>query len=104
MSGIPRMPRDSDPRRPRKDADDTRQPSGNAPRSYGQYAEAPKRKQDEIEEFEDLTDEPIREGDDVPTQGSKQGSRKRDRQLREFEDLAGEPVMEEDEKDDSQGN
>lgn len=100
MSSIPRMPRDGDPRRPRKDADDDRQPAGNPPRSYGQFAEAPKRKQDEIEDFEDLTEEPVREGDDSAAQGSTGASRKKERQLREFEDLAGEPVMD-DEDDDS---
>lgn len=100
MSSIPRMPRDSGPRRPRKDEDDARQPAGNPPRSYGQFAEAPKRKQEDIEDFEDLTEEPVREGDDSSAQGSGPSPRKKDRQLREFEELAGEPVMD-DEDDDS---
>jgi hypothetical protein len=98
MSGIPRMPREGDPRRPRKQRED--EPSGLPARSYGQSAEPPKRGHDDIDEFEDLTDEPVREGDDEPSTGAGPSSSKRKRELREFEDLAGEPVLddEEDEK------
>jgi hypothetical protein len=98
MSGIPRMPRDSDPRSPRKQPDDARELSGNPPRSYGQSADVSDRKIEEMEKFEDLTDEVVREGDDEPSGGDSPSKRKQDRKLREFEDLAGEPVMDDDDK------
>ena len=101
MSGIPRMPRDNDPRRPHKEPDNPRQPQGNPPRSYGQSADVPKRDVEELEEFEDLTGEVAREGDDQPSEGTEPSERRKDRRLREFEDLAGEPVM--DEEDDKSG-
>ena len=99
MSGISRMPRDSDPRRPLKTPDDARETTGNPPRSYGQYVDMSRQEQDDIEDFEDLTDEPVREGDDAPEgDAPSAGDRKKERQLREFEDLAGEPVVDEGEK------
>lgn len=98
MTGIPRMPRDSDPRRPRKPRDGEKS-SGQPPRSYGQSAEPPERAHDDIDDFEDLTEEPVREGDDEPASGSSPRSRKQERKLREFEDLAGEPVLDDDETD-----
>ena len=77
MTGLPRMPRDNDPRRPLR------------------------REQDDIEEFEDLTDEPVREGKDEPDSGPSPADRKKERDLREFEDLAGEPVFDDEDKPNS---
>lgn len=56
----------------------------------------PKREQEDIEDFEDLTDEPVREGADAPPEGSGAARNKEKRELREFEELAGEPVLDED--------
>lgn len=101
MSGIPRMPRDNDPRNPRKQPDDARELSGNPPQSYGQSADVSDRNLEEMEEFEDLTDEVVREGEDEPSEGDSPSKRKQDRKLREFEDLAGEPVFDEGDDDKS---
>jgi hypothetical protein len=83
-----------DPRRPHN-AQNEESP-GKPTRSYGQSAEAPKRGQDEIEDFEDLTDEPVREGDDTASDNSGAVRTRKKREMREFEDLAGEPVLDED--------
>ena len=94
MSGIPRIPRDMDPRRPRHRQSEE---SSNTPaRSYGQSAEPPGNVHDDIDEFEDLTDEPVREGDESTDDRSGAARSKQKRKLREFEDLAGEPVLDED--------
>ena len=100
MSGIPRIPRDIDPRRPKKERENQAS-SGKPARSYGQSAEPPEREREEIEEWEDLTEEPVREGKDEPSGGSKAGENKKKRELREFEDLTGEPVLDEDKEEPS---
>ena len=94
MSGIPRIPRDMDPRRPHNTQSE--ESSGKPARSYGQSSEAPKQGHEDIDEFEDLTDEPVREGDDAPVNGSGAARARKKREMREFEDLAGEPVLDED--------
>ncbi len=94
MSGIPRIPRDMDPRRPRNAQGD--ESPGTPARSYGQSTEASKREYDDIEEFEDLTDEPVREGEDTASDTSGAARTRKKREMREFEDLAGEPVLDED--------
>ena len=86
MSGLPRIPRDIDPRRPKKGRENET---------------SSERKRDDIEEWEDLTEEPVREGADEPSSGSGSAANKKKRQLREFEELAGEPVLDEEEDDPS---
>lgn len=102
MSGIPRIPREMDPRRPRTRKDEE-QPSGGQARSYGQSVETPKQDHDDIDDFEDLTDEPVREGGSSPSEGSGASHARKKRELREFEDLAGEPVLDEDTDEKKQG-
>lgn len=101
MSGIPRIPRDMDPRRPHSRKDE--EPSGDKARSYGQSVESPKRDHDDIDDFEDLTDEPVREGSSSPSDGSDASRARKKRELREFEELAGEPVLDEDTDEKQQG-
>lgn len=84
MTGMPRIPRDIDPRRSKKERDADTQAE---------------RDRDAIDEFEDLTDEPVREGDEKASDGSPPASNGKKRQLREFEDLAGEPVSDEEDKE-----
>lgn len=99
MSGIPRIPRDIDPRRPKTERDSTPS-SGKPARSYGQSAELPERDPEDIGDWEDLTEEPAREGEGKPGDRPRPAGSKKTRELREFEDLAGEPVL--DDQDDAE--
>lgn len=93
MSGIPRQPRDLNPARPPERQGDGREMQGQrSPRSYGQSATPPTPEEVEaIQNIEDLTDEPVREGDEeAGSTGTISAWQKR--KDREFEDLAGEPI------------
>lgn len=94
MSGMPRQPRDRNPARPPKRQGEEREmQEASEPRSYGQSAPPPTPEEIEaIQNIEDLTDEPVREGDEEAKAPSGTVSAWRKRKDREFEDLAGEPV------------
>ena len=93
MSGIPRRPRDRNPARPPKRDDERDLQEHREPRSYGQSAPPPTADElEEMQQIEDLTDEPVREGDDNADTGSGTVVAWKKCKEREFEDLAGEPV------------
>jgi hypothetical protein len=91
---IPRVPRDSDPRRPPRRDGEAEESGQREGRSYGQSAPVPEL----LDEFEEVTGEVAREGDEPDAGDDKTGAAKRKtlRQLEEFEELTEEPVREED--------
>lgn len=92
---IPKIPRDRDPRRPpRREGDALENDGEQKARSYGQFAPVPEL----LEEFEEVTGEVAREGEELGDTADVQTARQersRLRQLEEFEDLTEEPVREE---------
>lgn len=93
MSGMPRQPRDRNPARPpKRDVESREIQEQREPRSYGQSARPPTPDEKEaIQNIEDFTDEPMREGDEEQGSAGAVSAWKK-RKDREFEDLAGEPV------------
>jgi hypothetical protein len=92
---IPRVPRDRDPRRPpQRDGEANDNTPKKAARSYGQLAPTPEL----LDDFEEVTGEVAREGDEPAESADAQTARRERAELRkieEFEDLTEEPVREE---------
>lgn len=92
---IPKIPREHDPRRPPPRDGEAAEPTEQQARSYGQFAPTPEL----LEDFEEVTGEVAREGEEPDEPGDVQATRHERAQLRqieEFEDLTEEPVREED--------
>lgn len=93
---IPRIPPDRDPRRPPKRDDVAEESTAKKEaRSYGQFAPVP----DLLEDFEEVTGEVAREGEEPNEPSDVQAVRRERselRQIEQFEDLTEEPVREED--------